>query len=150
MNTILYKRISKLRLNGDEKGFVLAELVIVLVIIVLLLAILIPVVTNYVDDAKENAERSEARAVKVAIQTIINEDYIDENINSLVVHMGHKNYGLSEEGQARVEKLLEMNVGRVDNIKIDENNVLSKFTYLTLNGSKVRYDSDKYIIEYIY
>ncbi len=136
--------------DNDIKGFILLELIIVLLIIVILLAILIPLVTQNIDDAKESAELSEARAVKVAMQTIINEDYMDDDLDEFIVLVDHENYGLSKEGKKEVERLLNLDVGKADNINVDDNHILRSFSYFTVNGSKINYEGDKYTTEYIY
>lgn len=140
--------VSKLKVKSE--GFILAELVVVLLVIVVLLAILIPLVTGYIDDAKEDAEVSEARSVKVSIQTIIIDDELDENIDEMFEEVDYDNLGLSEEGKKRAEYLLETKIGRVENIEISKEMVLTNFTYFTINGSKIRYNNDKYRVEYIY
>ena len=136
--------------SGKNRGFILIELIIVLVIIVLLLAIIIPLVTHYIDDAKESAELSEARAVKVAMQSIINEDYVDDDLEGFLIFVDHDNYSLSDEGKNEVEKLLGMDVGQVDNIYIDDKHTLRELSYITVNGSKINYKDDVYTTEYIY
>ncbi len=59
MNT----RIQKLK---ENKGFTLAELLIVVAIIAVLVVIAIPVFTNNLDKAKEAADDANARAAKAA------------------------------------------------------------------------------------
>lgn len=147
---MLSRNLRKTATERKQGGFILIELIIVLLIIVVLLAILIPLVTHYIDDAKENAELSEARAVKVAIQTIINEDYVDDDIDEFIIYVGHDNLGLSEKGAKEVNALLKMDTGKVDHIKVDNRHILRQFTYFTVNGSKILYKNDIYTTEYIY
>lgn len=145
------KRLTEKMIKKNEnKGFILVELIVVLLVIVILLAILIPMVLDHIEDAKESAELSEARAVKVAFQTLINENYSDDGVKELIENIDYNNYGLSEKGHEEIERLLEMRIGKANRIVIDKNNILREFSYFTINGSKINYKDDKYTTEYIY
>lgn len=142
--------MNKQPIKNKKDGFILLELVVVLVIIIIMLVILIPLITSYIDSAKEKAELSEARAVKVAIQTSIIDDYFDEDIDEFIKLIDHNNYGLTEAGKKEVERLLHTDIGKADNLIIDEEGYLNEFTYITVNGSKIIYDNGSYKTVYIY
>lgn len=150
MSSLTLSRNHKIIKKRKTKGFILAELIIVLVILALLVAILLPLIIHYIDSAKEDAEISETRAVKVAIQTIIIHNEADGDINKMIKYINHDNLGLSKTGKNRVEELLEMEIGRTENIKINNNNVLVQFDYFTINGSKIVFNNGKYKVKYIY
>lgn len=133
-----------------QKGFIVAELIVVLLIIVALLAILIPLVTNYIDDAKRDAELSEARSVAVALQTIIVEDETDKNLNEFIKYVDYDNFGLTVNGKKAVEQKLNTKIGRTENIAIDKDNTLTGFTYHTIKGSIIDYNNDNYVVKYTY
>lgn len=135
---------------SNNKGFILAELIVVLVVIVLLLAVLLRLVTGYIDDAKRDAELSEARAVRVAIQTMIIDDELDNNIDEMIALVDYENYGLTKKGKERAEELLKIKIGRAELIKINKEDVLTELTYFTINGSKILYKNGEYSVEYIY
>jgi len=139
--------------SAQEKnlnGFILIELMIVLLIIIILLAILIPIVISNIDKAKENAELSEARAVKVAVQTTVINDFTEDNLDKIFESVDYDNKGLSDYGKKEVERLLGMDIGRVEKIIINSRGYLTEFTYFTFNGSKIIYENGKYNTVYIY
>ena len=61
----MLKGILKKKLNND-KGFTLAELLIVVAIIAILVAVSIPVFTSRLDEAKKNTDMANIRAAKAA------------------------------------------------------------------------------------
>jgi prepilin-type N-terminal cleavage/methylation domain-containing protein len=60
--------------NG-KRGFTLVEVIVVLVILAILAAIAIPALTGYIDKANNRALISDARSVRVALQTLVSEEY---------------------------------------------------------------------------
>lgn len=64
----MLKGILKKKLNND-KGFTLAELLIVVAIIAILVAISIPVFTSRLEEAKKNTDMANIRAAKAAAVT---------------------------------------------------------------------------------
>lgn len=61
----MLKGILKKKLNND-KGFTLAELLIVVAIIAILVAVSFPVFTSKLEDAKVNTDKANERAAKAA------------------------------------------------------------------------------------
>jgi type IV pilus assembly protein PilA len=70
---MIMKRI--LTKKNGEKGFTLVEVIVVLVILAILAAIAIPALTGYIDKAKSKTYISIAREEKMAIQTMLSEQY---------------------------------------------------------------------------
>lgn len=141
---------SKLVAKRNNSGFILAELIVVLVVIVLLLAILLPLVIDYIDDAKRDAELAEARSVRVAIQAMIIDNEIDDNLDEMIEFVDYENFGLSKKGKERVEELIRTKIGRAEYITINKNNNMTELTYFTVNGSKILYNNGNYSVEYLY
>jgi prepilin-type N-terminal cleavage/methylation domain-containing protein len=73
LNNMLQIRLQ--RKQDSNKGFTLIEVIVVLVIIAILAAIAIPSLTGYIDKANDRAYETEARNVKMALQTMLVEDY---------------------------------------------------------------------------
>lgn len=69
----MLKGILKKKLNND-KGFTLAELLIVVAIIAILVAVSIPVFTSRLEEAKKSTDLANIRAAKAAA---VNEAYTD-------------------------------------------------------------------------
>lgn len=69
-------KIKNLRRN--KKGFTLVEVIVVLVILAILIAIAVPSVMKYIDDANEAKYLAEARAVYVAAEAEVTNDYADD------------------------------------------------------------------------
>jgi type IV pilus assembly protein PilA len=61
------------RVSGNQKGFTLVEIIVVLVILVVLAAFTIPTMLGFVADAKGKAYIAEAREVYVAAQAVATE-----------------------------------------------------------------------------
>lgn len=147
----LIRFISNSRKSLCKRGFILAELIVVLVIIVLLSAILLPLVTHYIDDAKENAEISETRSVRVTIQTMISENSVyNDGLKDIIELVEFDKYKLTDKGKERAEELLKTDIGIAENIKINEDNILIKFSYKTVNGSVIIYENGSYIARSVY
>lgn len=69
------------KLRKNEKGFTLAELLIVVAIIGVLVAISIPIFTNQLKKAKLATNQANARAAYAAVEThvLLNEDLSENN-----------------------------------------------------------------------
>lgn len=63
------------KLNKNQKGFTLVEIIVVLVILAILAAATIPTMLGFVDDAEGKAEVANARACYVAAQAIATETF---------------------------------------------------------------------------
>ena len=61
------------RVSGNQKGFTLVEIIVVLVILAVLAAFTIPTMLGFVADAKGKAYIAEAREVYVAAQAVATE-----------------------------------------------------------------------------
>jgi prepilin-type N-terminal cleavage/methylation domain-containing protein len=66
--------------KSTRSGFTLVEVIVVLVILAILAAIAIPALTGYIDKARDKALISDARTIKVALQTILSEQYGEGNV----------------------------------------------------------------------
>ncbi len=77
---------NRIRLQGgNNEGFTLVELVVVLVIIALLAAILVPAMLGYIDQARKEKEAANAKALMNAVQVKMNSLY-DQGIMPNVDH----------------------------------------------------------------
>ena len=63
------------KIRRDHKGFTLVELIVVLVILAILAAILVPALLGWIDQAKTKQDVVNARALMVAMQTQMTEEY---------------------------------------------------------------------------
>ena len=61
--------------RNNKKGFTLVELIVVLVILAILAAILVPALLSWIDNAKKSQDYVDARALMIAIQAQMTEEY---------------------------------------------------------------------------
>jgi prepilin-type N-terminal cleavage/methylation domain-containing protein len=133
-----------------RKGFVLTELLVVLVIIVLLAAILLPFAFDRIEEAKKNAEIADAHTIAVAMQSLMTLAYADGRNDELLDKTDIYNIRLTARGKEEINDLMNMEAGPVTHIKIDDNNTVNGFVYVTEKGSRIVYDEGKFTVVELY
>ena len=68
--------------SGEQGGFTLVEMIVVLVIIAILAAITIPALLKYIDKAKDKQVLIDTRAICMATQSVMTEAYATDNLKS--------------------------------------------------------------------
>ncbi|MCF0108896.1 MAG: type II secretion system protein [Erysipelotrichaceae bacterium] len=63
------------KLNKDENGFTLVELIVVMIILAILAALLVPALVSYIDEAKDKQIIVNGRTCLVAAQAAASEEY---------------------------------------------------------------------------
>ena len=63
------------KLNKDEKGFTLVELIVVMIILAILAALLVPALVSYIDEAREKQLIVNGRTCLVAAQASASKAY---------------------------------------------------------------------------
>ncbi|MEG0156691.1 MAG: prepilin-type N-terminal cleavage/methylation domain-containing protein, partial [Anaerovoracaceae bacterium] len=116
----------------NKKGFTLVEVIVVLVILAILAAILVPTMIGYINKAEKKSVIVEARAVLLASQTVVSENYKTTATGTA----GAVNETLVKE----IEGLAEVTTGSVKNLKVDTNGAVDSFTY---EGTKYKVDYTK-------
>lgn len=146
MNELIRTNLRKKK-NG-KKGFTLVEVIVVLVILAILAAILIPAMTGWMKKAGDKGAIIEARTMKVAIQTIVSENFknaaLKANSDLTAVPVGTKTDATATLMQASMELAEAKSPASVSDIKIDTNKAVTYFVYDTSDGGKtVIYDESQ-------
>ena len=69
--------------SGEQGGFTLVEMIVVLVIIAILAAITIPALLKYIDKAKDKQVLIDTRAICMATQSAMTEAYATDSLKNM-------------------------------------------------------------------
>lgn len=108
MTQLLYKKHKLLSKKGNNKGFSLVELIIVIAIMAILVAILAPQYMAYVDKSRQSKDDSNADQLLKAVQVAMSDDSITSQLTADPQLIFDKN-GVALTGDTTVN-----NVGVID------------------------------------
>lgn len=109
---MLEKMLALQNKRKKEGGFTLVELIVVLVILAILAALLIPALTGYIDRAKEKNVIAETRQVVMAAQTILDEEYAKNSLDT------------SKLTTSAVQTLSEVTMDKNDEVKYTDGKIV--------------------------
>lgn len=130
-------RYMRMKIKGNQNGFTLTEIIVVLVIIAILAAILIPTLTGYIDKANQLAAIAECRLCVLSCQTLASESY---SSGTPLVSGSPPSYANDITALAEVG-------GSVKEVQFSNNIKVAKLIYSTTNGYIVTYENGEYTVE---
>lgn len=141
--------------SGEQGGFTLVEMIVVLVIIAILAAITIPALLKYIDKARDKQVLIDTRAICMATQSVMTEAYATDswkNNGKNFLTIGDKN-GDAEQKKQYEEIINLSGVATLQNggsfgAYVTDNGEVSVIVYCNGNGKIGTYfkESDEYEI----
>lgn len=141
--------------SGEQGGFTLVEMIVVLVIIAILAAITIPALLKYIDKARDKQILIDTRAICMATQSVMTEAYATDswkNNGKNFLTIGDKN-GDAEQKKQYEEIINLSGVATLQNggsfgAYVTDNGEVSVIVYCNGNGKIGTYfkESDEYEI----
>lgn len=141
--------------SGEQGGFTLVEMIVVLVIIAILAAITIPALLKYIDKARDKQVLIDTRAICMATQSVMTEAYATDswkNNGKNFLTIGDKNG--NDEQKKQYEEIINLSgVATLQNggsfgAYVTDNGEVSVIVYCNGNGKIGTYfkESDEYEI----
>ena len=141
--------------SGEQGGFTLVEMIVVLVIIAILAAITIPALLKYIDKAKDKQVLIDTRAICMATQSVMTEAYATDswkNNGKNFLTIGDKNGNAEQKKQ--YEEIIDLSgVATLQNrgsfgAYVTDNGEVSVIVYCNGSGKIGTYfkESDEYEI----
>lgn len=136
----MMKRLKK----GDNKGFTLVELIVVLVILAILAAILVPALLGYIDRAKSQQIVLNARSCYTAAQAEMSSMYGKGEDISKITDTAHKD---SIMKTADVPDCTALLVGVIDSdtSKTEHEDYTVAYIAYTENGQTIYFDGSAWV-----
>ncbi len=136
------KRLKK----GDNKGFTLVELIVVLVILAILAAILVPALLGYIDRAKGQQIVLNARSCYTATQAEMSSMYAKSQPISNIVDASHKKTIIDTADVDAVCTDLKVGVKSTDaSDKTNHDNYKVAYVEYEENGQKIYFDGTSWV-----
>lgn len=127
----------------NNKGFTLVEIIVVLVILAILAAATIPSMLGFVNDAKKKANSAEVRAVYLAMQSYVIEQFATStNIETTktAIQTALNNKDIDNTPDSVKNKLSGDASGTISEVTFDAGNTgIKSFGYEFKNGQFVRF-----------
>ena len=141
--------------SGEQGGFTLVEMIVVLVIIAILAAITIPALLKYIDKARDKQVLIDTRAICMATQSVMTEAYATDNWKNNgknFLAIGDENG--NDEQKKQYEEIINLSgVATLQNrgsfgAYVTDNGEVSVIVYCNGNGKIGTYfkESDEYEI----
>ena len=138
----MMKRLKK----GDNKGFTLVELIVVLVILAILAAILVPALLGYIDRAKGQQIVLNARSCYTAAQAEMSSMYAKNQPISNIVDASHKKTIIDTADVEDVCTDLKVGVKSTDASDTTEHaNYKVAYVEYEENGQKIYFDGTSWV-----
>lgn len=138
----MMKRLKK----GDNKGFTLVELIVVLVILAILAAILVPALLGYIDRAKGQQIVLNARSCYTATQAEMSSMYAKSQAVSDIENAPHPQTILDTADVDDVCTGLKVGVKSTDaSVKTNHANYKVAYVEYTENGQTIYFDGASWV-----
>lgn len=126
------------QMRKNREGFTLVELIVVLVLLAILAAILVPALLGWIDKAREKKDLLEARNVVQATQVLATEEYAASTFKgdgAEFIKNHEAEILVIADGKGKIES-----IGFPLNSEKLRSPILEKLTYITADGTYIRYD----------
>ena len=143
--------------SGEQGGFTLVEMIVVLVIIAILAAITIPALLKYIDKARDKQVLIDTRAICMATQSAMTEAYATDTLKNMKGNAISNYYVADKSGTDTQKKYYQeivdlAGVSSLENNKssfgafVDNEGILSLLIYQDGNGKVAFYfrETDEY------
>lgn len=126
--------------TGQNQGFTLVEMIVVMVILTVLAAILVPGLMGWIDEAKGKQYVLSARSIYMSAQAIESEKYAAWDGTA-----ANANHNLSENDKERIMRMADAEGAVIDSVVFESDTlggsgVSSNHAYFTIVGITVRYE----------
>lgn len=126
--------------TGQNHGFTLVEMIVVMVILTVLAAILVPGLMGWIDEAKGKQYVLSARSIYMSAQAIESEKYAAWDGTA-----ANANHNLSENDKERILRMADADGAQIEGVVFESDTLggsgaSSNHTYFTIVGITVRYE----------
>lgn len=126
--------------TGQNGGFTLVEMIVVMVILTVLAAILVPGLMGWIDEAKGKQYVLSARSIYMSAQAIESEKYAAWDGTA-----ANANHNLSENDKERIMRMADADGAVIESVVFESDTLggsgaSSNHAYFTIVGITVRYE----------